>query len=138
MFAKENDLLGMKALTVNHFGNRVSTKEVHNLSTQLSELIVYMEELGYTRLKSECLNIDTGLMMIVLSDDRGHTISFVDHRNDNTSLTSVRTYSPECHNCINGKESFPSCDTGIMSLILQVDGMLSYCRLRQGVSIAQT
>ena len=74
---------------------------------------------------------------IAISDnDEKCTLTIVDHNNDSASLTPRRTFSDFCTSCkffLHSEQvrtgKVKSCATGIMSLTLRSDGVLSPCRL---------
>lgn len=67
----------------------------------------------------------------------GCTLTIVDHMNMKNSVTPRRTYSNECKVCeyypespeVRMRENLP-CATGIMSLTMRADGLLSSCRMK--------
>lgn len=67
----------------------------------------------------------------------GCTLTIVDHMNKGDSVTPRRTYSEACQDCKYYPESAEvqtgrnkPCATGIMSLTMRADGMLSFCRMQ--------
>lgn len=67
----------------------------------------------------------------------GCTLTIVDHMNKGNSVTPRRTYSEACQECKYYPESVEvqtglnkPCATGIMSLTMRADGLLSFCRMQ--------
>lgn len=131
-YAYDNRLVGVKVLTINDFGGIVETE---NVKDELDAVIKRMREHNY---------IETGLY--VHNNEGIHmkrfvhdscTLTIVDHMNDTDSITPRRTYSELCKSCyhyptsirVKQKRKTP-CATGIMSLTMRADGLLSFCRLR--------
>lgn len=131
-YAHSKKLVGLKVLTVNDFGDRVP---VDNVEEELNTLIEELRKKNY---------IETGLyvhnnkgihMKRFISD--GCTLTIVDHMNKGDSVTPRRTYSEACQDCKYYPESVEvqtglnkPCATGIMSLTMRADGMLSFCRMQ--------
>lgn len=64
-------------------------------------------------------------------------MTIVDHLNKGDSVTPRRTYSEACQECKYYPESVEvqtglnkPCATGIMSLTMRADGVLSFCRMQ--------
>lgn len=142
-FARELGLVGVKILTVNDFGGDVeieqSEDEKRHISRVLNDVIQKMQEREYEEVEIY-LNDNKGIQMrrfIAVSDnDEKCTLTIVDHNNDSNSLTPRRTFSDFCTSCkyfltseqVRTGEVKP-CATGMMSLTVRADGMLSPCRL---------
>lgn len=142
-FARELGLIGVKVLTVNDFGGNVkieqSEDEKKHISGILNDVIQKMKEREYEEIEVY-LNDNKGIQMrrfIAISDnDEKCTLTIVDHNNDSASLTPRRTFSDFCTSCkffLHSEQvrtgKVKSCATGIMSLTLRSDGVLSPCRL---------
>lgn len=142
-FARELGLVGVKILTVNDFGGDVkieqSEDEKRHISRILNDVIQKMQEREYEEVEVY-LNDNKGIQMrrfIAISDnDEKCTLTIVDHNNDSNSLTPRRTFSDFCTSCkffLTSEEVHigvvKPCATGIMSLTVRADGMLSPCRL---------
>lgn len=130
-YAKKNGLVGIKVLTVNDFGNRVTPEDT---SSEMKSLADYLSKKGFVE-RDEYLNENKGIQMKRFIDDDKCTLTIVDHNNSARSATPTRTYSNKfCSECIyfpeKCKNGINPCATGIMSLTLRADGMLSFCRLR--------
>lgn len=63
------------------------------------------------------------------SGDNGCILKIVDHQKGKECITPDRTYGKKCKECPYYKNN--SCATGLMSLIMRSDGLVSYCRLRE-------
>lgn len=142
-FARELGLVGVKILTVNDFGGDVkieqSEKEKKDISRILNDVIREMQEREYEEVEIY-LNDNKGIQMrrfIAVSDnDKKCTLTIVDHNNSPNSITPRRTFSDFCTSCkyfltseqVRTGEVKP-CATGMMSLTVRADGMLSPCRL---------
>lgn len=131
-YAKEMNLVGVKVLTVNDFGGRV---EPDNVETQLKELIKKLRNNDYQETDLYVHN-NKGIYMKRFTCEEC-TLTIVDHMNGSQSVTPRRTYSEACKFCEfypdspkvkNGKNK--PCATGIMSLTMRADGMLSFCRMK--------
>ncbi len=150
-FAKKLGLVGVKILTVNDFGGMVeieqSTEEQDYINGMLEKVIQYMRDREYEE-KEMYLNDNKGIQMrrfISVSDkDEKCTLTIVDHHNSSHSITPRRTFSEFCNTCKYFLTSdsvmkglLQPCATGIMSLTLRADGILSPCRLctDRGVNI---
>ena len=142
-FARELGLIGVKVLTVNDFGGNVkieqSEDEKKHISGILNDVIQKMKEREYEETEIY-LNDNKGIQMrrfIAISDnDEKCTLTIVDHNNDSASLTPRRTFSDFCTSCkffLHSEQVYEGkvkpCATGIMSLTLRSDGVLSPCRL---------
>lgn len=145
-FACRQRLIGVKVLTVNDFGGHVSAEqtpsEQKHISKVLQDTINVMQTRGCEE-REIYLNDDKGIKMKrfveVSSLDVKCTLTIVDHNNSSNSITPRRTFSEFCKNC----KYYPSskkeenglkpCATGIMSLTLRPDGLLSPCRLREEI-----
>lgn len=143
-FAKQFGLVGVKVLTVNDFGGNVeveqSESEKEHISEILNSVIKELQEREYEE-KDVYLNDNKGIQMrrfIAISDnDEKCTLTIVDHNNAVNSITPRRTFSDFCSSCKYfltseevRKDNVKPCATGIMSLTLRADGLLSSCRLR--------
>lgn len=141
-YAQDLGLVGLKILTVNDFGGNVeveqSDNEKNHITNILNEVINIMRKREYEE-KDVYLNDDKGIQMhrfiAITGKDTKCTLTIVDH-NTNDSITPRRTFSDFCRSCKyfpdsnevkNG--SVKACATGIMSLTLRADGLLSPCRL---------
>ena len=144
-FAKLNHLVGIKLLTVNDFGGKVtyeqSEKERNQISQILQRLIEKLKTAGCEE-KNLFLNDDKGIMMRRFyskysdrpgSMERVCTLTIVDHHNYASSVTPTRTFASFCKECkfysANIQSNTSGCATGVLSLTLRADGLLSPCRL---------
>ena len=125
-------LVGLKVLTINDFGGRVSVDDVE---TELDELIESMRKKNYAETGLYVHN-NKGIHMKRFIHD-GCTLTIVDHMNKENSVTPRRTYSEACKHCEYYPDSYKvhsginkPCATGIMSLTMRADGLLSFCRMR--------
>lgn len=142
-FAVEHRLVGLKILTVNDFGGQItvgqSEEEISRIHKILDDVIREMKKKGCKEVNLY-LNADKGIQMrrwiYILPDDATCSLTIVDHHNTTTSITPRRTFSNSCRICPffpdspnikAGKEK--PCATGIMSLTMRADGVLSPCRL---------
>lgn len=141
-FASKNNLIGIKVLTVNDFGGRVDLGKVVDESTNIA-LTNLVNELQNNK-KFTChtnvfLNDNKGVAMKKFEDQKGCMITIVDHNNSDNSITPSRVFCEDCRSC----QYFPlltqdnecnvkPCATGIMSLTMRQDGILSFCRLKDG------
>ncbi len=143
-FAQKLGLVGVKILTVNDFGGNVTIEqrkeEQDYISTILADVIQQMKTREYEE-KEVYLNDNKGIQMrrfIAVSDrDEKCTLTIVDHHNSASSITPRRTFSEFCTSCkyfMTSEEVrkglVQPCATGMMSLTLRADGLLSPCRLR--------
>lgn len=143
-FAQKLGLVGVKVLTVNDFGGKVTIgqtkKEKEQIGAILKEVIEYMKKCEYEEVTAYSHG-NKGIQMrrfIARSDkDEVCTLTIVDHNAFNTSITPVRTFSDFCSSCryyFDSKDVkkglVQPCNTGIMSLTLRADGLLCPCRLR--------
>lgn len=125
-FARTKKLIGVKVLTINDFGGLVNCEDYR---ADLHNLIEKMETEGYTR-QNVYLNDNKGIQMKRFLDEDGTTLTIVDHVNGNKSITPARTYSEQCTDCPYFQQKDGKvCSTGIMSLSMRADGLISYCRL---------
>lgn len=139
-FSSKFKLIGIKVLTVNDFGGRVDLSKCVDESTN-KELVRLVETLeknpNFTNHFNVFLNDNKGVAMKKFEDQDGCMITIVDHNNSESSITPNRLFCKECYSC----EYFPAsdevstglvkpCATGIMSLTMRQDGMLSFCRLQ--------
>lgn len=131
-YAHNKKLIGLKVLTVNDFGNRVHTDDVEN---ELNELMGRLRKQNYLETGLYVHN-NKGIHMKRFIHD-GCTLTIVDHMNKGDSVTPRRTYSEACQECKYYPESAEvqtgrnkPCATGIMSLTMRADGMLSFCRMQ--------
>lgn len=125
-------LVGLKVLTINDFGGRVSADDVE---MELNELIERMRNKNYAETGLYVHN-NKGIHMKRFIHD-GCTLTIVDHMNKKSSVTPRRTYSEACQLCEYYPDSYEvhsginkPCATGIMSLTMRADGLLSFCRMR--------
>lgn len=150
-FAQKCHLEGVKILTVNDFGGNVkieqSKEEKQTISKILDDVIQQMRKREYEE-KDIYLNDNKGIQMrrfvSISEQDEKCTLTIVDHNNSPDSITPRRTFSEFCHSCkyfpnsteVFNEENKP-CATGIMSLTLRADGVLSPCRLcpEKGINI---
>ena len=51
------------------------------------------------------------------------------HQRENDCIALDRTYGTECYDCKYYQKN--NCATGLISLTMRADGMVSYCRLRE-------
>ena len=142
-FARQNELVGLKVLTVNDFGERVqfgqSEDEKEHISNILNNTIEIMKIRNYEE-RHVYLNDNKGIQMrrfVARSqNDKECTLTIVDHNSDIGTITPRRTFSEFCKTCefypesesVKEKRKKP-CATGMMSLTLRADGILSPCRL---------
>ena len=150
-FARNLGLVGVKILTVNDFGGDVKIEqtedEKRHISRILNDVIKKMQEREYEEVEVY-LNDNKGIQMrrfIAISDkDVKCTLTIVDHNNDRNSITPRRTFSDFCTSCkyfLTSEEvragMVKPCATGMMSLTVRADGMLSPCRLcaEKGINI---
>lgn len=146
-FAIQNCLVGIKILTVNDFGGNVTVEqsdtEQAKISEKLEELIKELKLKGYEE-REVFLNDNKGIKMrrfvchyvdVNSEQDKECTLTIVDHHNSSLSVTPRRTFSEFCTKCKyypDNAKKYPEimpCATGIMSLTLRADGLLSPCRL---------
>lgn len=142
-FAKELGLVGVKILTVNDFGGKVtkeqSKTEKEHINRILNGVIQKMQDRGYDE-EDVYLNDNKGIQMrrfiATSNNDEKCTLTIVDHNNSPDSITPRRTFSDFCNSCkyfltsrqVHKGEVRP-CATGLMSLTVRADGKLSPCRL---------
>lgn len=131
-YAYRMKLVGIKVLTVNDFGGRI---QVDDVEQELSALIKKMRERNYVETGLYVHN-NKGIHMKRFIHD-GCTLTIVDHMNKENSATPRRTYSEACQFCKYYPESNEvrsglnkPCATGIMSLTMRADGLLSFCRMQ--------
>ena len=129
-YAHGKKLVGLKVLTVNDFGDRVPAD---NVEKELNTLIEALRKKNYIETGLYVHN-NKGIYMKRFIYD-GCTLTIVDHMNKGDSVTPRRTYSEACQECNYYPESVEvqtsmnkPCATGIMSLTMRADGMLSFCR----------
>lgn len=125
-------MVGLKVLTVNDFGDRVPAD---NVEKELNTLIEALRKKNYIETGLYVHN-NKGIYMKRFIYD-GCTLTIVDHMNKGDSVTPRRTYSEACQECNYYPESVEvqtsmnkPCATGIMSLTMRADGMLSFCRMQ--------
>lgn len=129
-FAKKENLIGVKVLTVNDFGGRVdvSTLEREHVAKKLNEIMQKMRKVGLQE-HDASLHDGAGIVMkryhAKSNDGSDCTLTIVDHNVTGESITPRRTFSEACLSC-----RYYPCATGLLNLTLRADGMLSYCRLR--------
>lgn len=129
-FAKKENLIGVKVLTVNDFGGRVtvSTLERDHVTKQLNEIMQHMRRVGLQE-HDASLHDGAGIVMkryhAQSNNGSDCTLTIVDHNVKGESITPRRTFSEACLSC-----RYYPCATGLLNLTLRADGMLSYCRLR--------
>lgn len=129
-FAKKENLIGVKVLTVNDFGGRVdvSTLERYHVTKKLNEIMQKMRKVGLQE-HDASLHDGAGIVMkryhAKSNDGSDCTLTIVDHNVTGESITPRRTFSEACLSC-----RYYPCATGLLNLTLRADGMLSYCRLR--------
>lgn len=131
-YAQRLKLVGLKVLTVNDFGGRVPVDDVES---ELSTLIDKMRGKNYIETGLYVHN-NKGIHMKRFIHD-GCTLTIVDHMNKEKSVTPRRTYSDACQLCQYYPDSYEvqsgkskPCATGIMSLTMRADGLLSFCRMK--------
>lgn len=139
-FSSKLKLIGIKVLTVNDFGGRVDLSKCVDEFTN-KELVRLVENLekdpSFTNHFNVFLNDNKGVAMKKFEDHDGCMITIVDHNNSESSITPNRLFCKECFSC----EYYPAsdevstglvkpCATGVMSLTMRQDGMLSFCRLQ--------
>lgn len=125
-------LVGLKVLTINDFGGRISVDDVES---ELNALIAKMRNKNYAETGLYVHN-NKGIHMKRFIHD-GCTLTIVDHMNKENSVTPRRTYSDACQFCEYYPDSYEvqsginkPCATGIMSLTMRADGLLSFCRMK--------
>lgn len=126
-FASQNGLVGVKVLTINDFGGRI---QIENTSQQMVDLVNELKRMPF-REETESHAGDKGIRMQRFVDVRnGCKLTIVDHQ---YNVTPIRTFCQKCLGC----EYYPksklnplSCPTGIMSLTMRADGLVSYCRMK--------
>lgn len=125
-------LVGLKVLTINDFGGRVPIDDVE---AELNALIKKMRNKNYIETGLYVHN-NKGIHMKRFIHDEC-TLTIVDHMNKEKSVTPRRTYSKACQSCKYYPNSFEvrsgknmPCATGIMSLTMRADGLLSFCRMK--------
>lgn len=131
-YAYSKKLIGLKVLTINDFGGKV---EVDDVEKELNTLIEKLRKKNYIETGLYVHN-NKGIHMKRFIHD-GCTLTIVDHMNKENSVTPRRTYSEACSGCeyypesrqVKSREVKP-CATGIMSLTMRADGVLSFCRMR--------
>ena len=131
-YAHRMRLVGLKVLTINDFGGRITPDDVE---TELSALMDSMRRKNYVETGLYVHN-NKGIHMKRFIHD-GCTLTIVDHMNKENSVTPRRTYSEACQSCqyypdsieVKSGQNKP-CATGIMSLTMRADGLLSFCRLK--------
>ncbi len=139
-FASKNNLIGIKVLTVNDFGGQVDLTKIIDGSTS-TKLIKIVQDLQkdkkFTSHTNVFLNDNKGVAMQKFEDQKGCMITIVDHNNTNNSITPRRVFCEDCRSCMYyplstqvAKKKVKPCATGVMSLTLRQDGMLSFCRLK--------
>lgn len=133
-YACNLNLFGVKVFTMNNFGGKVTFGPEDRLSEKLKELINNMVEKGKIYpTKSEFLNHDAGIRMSMYTNNRTGknecTLKIVDHQRGIACVTPDRTYGSKCIDCKYYQKNI--CATGLMSLTMRVDGLVSYCRLRE-------
>jgi MoaA/NifB/PqqE/SkfB family radical SAM enzyme len=148
-YARSLGLVGIKILTVNNFGGNVdfeqSVEEKQYINKILEDLILLLRKMDLEE-RNVYLNDNKGIMMkrfVAVSSKTGKecTLTIVDHNSDN-SITPQRTFGDICKECkyycenSNNRNKI-TCATGLMSLTLRADGLLSPCRLKmeQGVDV---
>lgn len=131
-YAYRIGLVGLKVLTINDFGGRIDSEDVEE---ELNFLIKRMREKHYVETGLYVHN-NKGIHMKRFIHD-GCTLTIVDHMNKENSVTPQRTYSNACKFCEYYPESYEvrtgknkPCATGIMSLTMRADGLLSFCRMQ--------
>lgn len=132
-YVQRMKLVGVKVLTVNDFGDRIKPD---NVEQELNALIEKLRRSDYEETGLYVHN-NKGIYMKRFIHN-GCTLTIVDHMNRSDSVTPRRTYSEACLNCDFYPESYKvhkgnkkPCATGIMSLTMRADGMLSFCRMRE-------
>lgn len=140
-FATKNNLIGIKVLTVNDFGGRVDLSKVVDESTNiaLTNLVNKLQNnKKFTCHTNVFLNDNKGIAMKKFEDQNGCMITIVDHNNSDSSITPSRVFCEDCQSCKyfplltpDNEYNIKSCATGIMSLTMRQDGMLSFCRLKE-------
>lgn len=130
-FAHELNLVGLKVLTVNDFGGRIESDDVEK---ELSNLISSLRNDNFVETGLYVHN-NKGIYMKRFIKD-GCTLTIVDHMNREKSVTPRRTYGEVCQTCDFYPDSYlvksgnvKPCATGIMSMTMRADGVLSYCRM---------
>lgn len=131
-YAHRMKLVGLKVLTINDFGGKITPDDVE---IELNELIDSMRGKNYVETGLYVHN-NKGIHMKRFIHD-GCTLTIVDHMNKEKSVTPRRTYSEACQSCQYYPDSLDvksgknkPCATGIMSLTMRADGVLSFCRMK--------
>lgn len=126
-FAAQNGLVGVKVLTINDFGGRI---KIEDTKQQMIELVNELKNMNF-REENESHAGDKGIRMRRFIDTRnGCQLTIADHQYD---VTPIRTFSQNCLGCEYYPENrinYLSCPTGIMSLTMRADGLVSYCRMK--------
>ena len=124
--------INLKLLTVNDFCGTISCTDIRKkLRDWLKNIVIY----GYREVRSERLDGNRGIKMLFYQNNKGNTLTVLDHINDSESLTPSRVYSLACDKCY-----FYPCSTGMLNLALRADGLLQPCRMipEQGCMINGT
>lgn len=128
-FARRENLIGLKVLTVNDFGGRIDVTmcERNNVTNQLNEIMEQMRREGL-REHDASLHDGAGIIMkryhAKSYNNSDCTLTIVDHNVENGSITPRRTFCEFCRDC-----KYYPCATGVLNLTLRADGLLSQCRL---------
>lgn len=133
-FACDEKIIGVKVFTINDFGGKVLVDDRDRLSNKLYNYIQKMLENGIIyEHKQMFLNGDAGIRMNLYtnssSSEEGCILKIVDHQKGIDCITPDRIYSQKCEECSYYKSN--SCATGLMSLTMRADGLVSYCRLKE-------
>lgn len=135
-FAKRENLIGIKVLTVNDFGGNieVSTDERKNVTSKLNEV---MNKIRKDCIREHDVSLHDGAGIVMrryhskANDGSDCTLTIVDHNVTCESITPRRLFSEKCPECC-----FYPCATGLLNLTLRADGMLSYCRLKMDTALS--
>lgn len=133
-YACAEKLIGVKVFTLNDFGGKVTINKEDKISDKLKVYIQKMlENKTIFKSKQMFLNSTVGIRMDLYSNvssgDNGCILKIVDHQRGTECITPDRTYGKKCKECSYYKNN--SCATGLMSLTMRCDGLVSYCRLRE-------
>lgn len=133
-YACNLNLVGVKVFTINDFGGKKTILPEDKLSMKLKELIQDMlNSKKIYEYEQIFLNGDTGIRMELFSNksskEKGCILKIVDHQRGKDCITPDRTYGHKCKDCTFYRDK--KCATGLMSLTMRADGLVSYCRLKE-------
>lgn len=138
-FCENANLDELKILSLNNFGDELSQDFINNIAPLKeirNKLLKVIDNLKSDKTfieKNLFLNGDKGIEMKTFTKNNT-TYKIVDHNPDENSITQTRTFCEKCLDCEfypdNVKEGMAMCSTGIMTLSLRADGVLSFCRIK--------